>query len=294
MLSIIIPFYNETESLPELLKQLDQVCRKINRPYEIICVNDGSNDGFKLTNKYQNLKILEHRKRFGKGQALSTGLKESKGEIIIFMDADLQDDPKDIPQFLKKLDEGYDFINGVRQGRKDTAIIKTYSFFAKIFLRNFLRSPYADINCGFKAFKREVLDDFVFYGNNFRFFPLVAFYQGFKVTEIPVVNHSRKYGYSKFGSKKLLIGIFDTLNTYFIYKFSEQPLHFFGPIGGVMFIGGMVINLYLVYERVFFQVLLYRRPLLLFGILFTIVGLQIIMTGIIAELIVFLNKKNNT
>lgn len=294
MISIIIPFYNEAESLPELLKQLDRACRKINRPYEIIGINDGSSDGFKLKNKYQNLKILEHRKRLGKGQALSTGLKESKGEVVIFMDADLQDDPKDIPQFLKKIDEGYDFINGVRQGRKDIALIRIYSFFANIFLKKIFHSPYTDINCGFKAFKKEVLNDFVFYGNNFRFFPLVVFYQGFKVVEIPVANHSRKYGYSKFGPTKLFIGILDTINTYFIYKFSEQPLHFFGPIGGAMFSIGIIINLYLAYERIFFHVLLYRRPLLLLGIMLTIVGLQIVMTGIITELIVFLNKKNNT
>lgn len=294
MISILIPFYNEAESLPELLRQLDQVCKKINKPYEIICINDGSNDGFNLDTKIQNLKILEHRNRFGKGEALATGLKNAKGDVIIFMDGDLQDDPKDIPLFLKKIEEGYDFINGIRSERKDNTAVKIYSFFAKIFLKTFLNSPYSDINCGFKVFKKNVLEDFVFYGNNFRFFPLVVFYHGYKVTEISIINNVRKYGYSKFGPTKLFIGILDMLNAYFIYKFSEQPLHFFGPIGGVMLVTGLIIDFYLAYERIFFHVLLYRRPLLLFGIMFTIVGLQIIMTGVIAELIVFLNKKNNT
>ncbi|OGK24205.1 hypothetical protein A3A46_01895 [Candidatus Roizmanbacteria bacterium RIFCSPLOWO2_01_FULL_37_13] len=301
MLSIVIPFYNEADSLPVLINQLIDACNKVGKEYEIVLVDDGSNDNskFKIKNaklqlKSQNyqIKILEHIKRLGKGQALVTGIKEAKGDIIIFMDADLQDDPEDLPKFLKKIEDGYDFANGVRTGRKDSSIIKSYSALAKYFLRLFLGSPFADINCGFKAFKREVLSDFTFYGNNFRFFPLAVFYNGYKVAEVEVKNNPRLFGKSKFGSGKLVVGIFDTLTAYFIYKFAEQPLHFFGAVGSLLFSAGFLISIYLTIERLFFGVLLYQRPVLWLGLSLIIVGIQVIMTGIIGELIVYISKKN--
>jgi glycosyltransferase involved in cell wall biosynthesis len=296
MLSIIIPFYNESESLPTLIKRIVEVGKKLNEDYEIILINDGSTDKFISTvhSLPSTVKLISHRKRFGKGEALATGVKNARGDVIIFMDGDLQDEPTDIPLFLKKIEEGYDFVNGSRQKRNDKSIVKIYSFLAKQFLKTFLHSPYTDINCGFKAFRKEVITDFIFYGNNFRFFPLAAYYQGYRVTEMPVINNPRKYGISKFGITKIFIGIFDTLSAYFIFRFSEKPLHFFGPIGGVMFLVGIIIDAYLTFERIFFDVLLYRRPLLLYGIMFTIVGLQIIMTGIVAELIVYLKKNPKT
>jgi len=169
-------------------------------------------------------------------------------------------------------------------------IVKIYSRIANWFLKTVLHSPYSDINCGYKVFRKEVLKEMVFYANNFRFFPLAVFYQGYKVTEININNRQRKFGVSKFGTKKLLIGIFDTLTAYFIFRFSESPLHFFGPIGGLIFGSGFIISFYLVFERIFFNMLLYQRPLLQIGILLIIVGIQIIMTGMIGELIVYLNK----
>jgi len=143
------------------------------------------------------------------------------------------------------------------------------------------------------VFKKEVLQDFVFYGNNFRFFPLYVYYQGFKVTEVPVVNHPRRFGRSKFGSKKIFTGIFDMLTAYFLYKFSEKPLHFFGILGGLISFLGFLILSYLAYERIFHHVLLYRRPILWLGVLLVIVGIQIVVTGIIGELMVYLNKKRS-
>ena len=298
MISIIIPFFNEEENLPTLIKHLIEVCKKISREYEIVLVDDGSTDNSE--SRIQNselfitkkIRLFSHKKRQGKGEALNTGVKEAKGNIIVFMDADLQDDPEDLPKFLKKIDEGFDFVNGIRIGRKDNLIIKTYSTLAKYFLKLFSGSPFIDINCGYKAFKREVLSQFVFYGNNFRFFPLAVFYNGYKVTEIPVRNHPRIQGKSKFGMEKIFAGIFDTLSAYFIYKFSERPLHFFALIGGFIFTVGFMISLYLTIERLFFGVLLYQRPILWLGLALIIVGIQIVMTGIIGELIVYLNKKS--
>ena len=293
MISVIIPFYNEKENLPILIDKLTNQLDRLKKEYEILLVDDGSTDKFKILNlKSQiNIKLINHKKRLGKGQALKTGVDNSTGDIIVFMDADLQDDPRDLSKFLKKIKEGYDFVNGIRVGRQDNFLVKTYSLLASKFLRTFLNSPYSDINCGFKAFKRAVLNDFIFYGNNFRFFPLAVFYNGYKVTEIEVRNNKRKFGQSKFGPGKLITGIFDTLTAYFLYKFSERPLHFFGTIGGVIFLIGFLISLYLTIERLFFGVLLVTRPLLWLGLLLIIVGIQILMTGIIGELIVYLNKK---
>lgn len=289
MISIIIPFYNEKESLPVLADQLTKQLK--GRQYEIILIDDGSTDSRQQNFQDSNIQIIRHRKRMGKGQALKTGIENSKGDIIVVMDADLQDDPKDLTKFLKKIDEGYDFINGIRQKRHDNFLVKIYSALAAFFLRTFLRSPFTDINCGFKAFKKEVLKDFNFYGNNFRFFPLAVSYAGYKVGEIPVINNPRRHGVSKFGPGKLIFGVFDTLTAYFLYRFSERPLHFFGTIGGAIFFTGFLLSLYLTIERIFFNVLLITRPILWLGLLLIIVGVQIIMTGIIGELIVYLNKK---
>ncbi len=294
MISIIIPFYNEAESLIILIDQLINQLDKIKKEYEIVLVDDGSTDNFHPALGRTNIKFLKHKKRLGKGQALKTGIENSTGDVIIFMDGDLQDDPRDIHKLLRKIDEGYDFVNGIRVNRQENHLVKIYSKTASWFLRTFLHSPFTDINCGFKAFKKEVLKDFIFYGNNFRFFPLATFLNGYKVTEISVTNNQRKFGKTKFGKSKIFVGILDTLTAYFLFKFSEKPLHFFGMIGGALFFVGFSISLYLAFERIFFNILLYRRPLLQFGILLIIVGIQIVMTGIIGELIVYLNKKSNS
>src|SRR3989338_8583538 len=294
MISIIVPFYNEKESLPVLINQLIETQKRTNEKWEIVLVDDGSEEILNIKDKISNIKLISHRKRLGKGAALKTGLENSSGETIIFMDGDLQDDPKDIHKFLIKINEGYDFVNGIRINRQENSVVKIYSKTASWFLRTFLHSPFADINCGFKAFKKEVLKDFNFYGNNFRFFPLATFLNGYKVSEISVTNNQRKFGKTKFGKSKIFVGIIDTLTAYFLFKFSEKPLHFFGIIGGFLFFSGFLISLYLAIERLFFNVLLYRRPVLQLGILLIIVGIQIVMTGIIGELIVFLNKKTSS
>jgi len=306
MISIIIPFYNEKENVPLLVEEIENVREKIKEDLEVILVDDGSSDNFQLSlrqssgqaiindqEKNNNLKLIKHRKRFGKGKALQTGLDQAKGEIIAFMDADLQDDPQDLLKFIEKIKSGYDLVNGVRSSRKDSIIVKLYSKIANWFLKTALHSQYSDINCGYKVFRKEVLKEIVFYANNFRFFPLAVYYQGYKVTEVSINNRERKFGVSKFGAGKLLTGIFDTLAAYFIFRFSESPIQFFGPIGGLIFGSGFLISLFLVFERIFYNMLLYRRPMFQIGILLIIVGIQIIMTGMIGELIVFTNKKSD-
>jgi len=299
MISIIIPFYNEEKNIPILLDEINEVMKKENEEFEVILVDDGSESNPSASSGRGklidvNIKLYTHKKRMGKGEALRTGIKHAQGDVIVFMDGDLQDDPADIPHFVKKIKEGSDLVNGIRGKRKDSLLIKTYSFFANIVLRNMFRSPFTDINCGFKMFRRETLEDFPLYGNNFRFFPLSVYYRGFKVSEIPVHNRKRVHGVSKFGPLKLFTGILDMITAYFVYIFAERPLHFFGTIGGVLFFFGFIISSYLAFERIFFNVLLYRRPVLQLGIVLIIVGIQIIMTGLIGELIVYLHKNKRT
>ncbi len=297
MLSIIIPFYNEKESLPVLYAELTTELKK-HGTYEIVFVDDGSSDDSfyvadSIVQKDSRVQLIRNRTRLGKGNALTRGIAVSRGDVLIFMDADLQDDPQDISQFLKKLGAGFDLVNGMRVTRKDNLVIRAYSKAANWFLRAFVHSPFTDINCGFKVLRRAVLDEVVLYGNNFRFLPVAAHISGFAVSEIAVHNRERTYGKSKFGIGKIFVGFFDTFTAYFLYKFAERPLHFFGIAGLLFFAVGFLVALYLTIERVFFQVLLYRRPMLQFAILMILVGIQILMTGILGELIVYIHKKRN-
>ncbi len=291
MISIIIPFYNEEKNIPILLGEIDEVMKKVSKAFEVVLVDDGSHLKFEIRNfKFENVYLFTHKKRMGKGEALKTGLIHAKGDVIVFMDGDLQDDPHDLPSFFAKLEDGYDLVNGKRSIRKEIGLIKFYSALANNVLKNIFKSPFSDINCGFKAFRRDVIEDMPLYGNNFRFLPLSAFYKGFRVAEVVVKNRERIHGVSKFGASKLFIGLLDMTTAYFVFKFAERPLHFFGLIGGILFSAGFIISFYLAFERIFYNVLLYRRPLLQLGIVLIIVGIQIVMTGLIGELIVYLNK----
>lgn len=296
MISILIPFLNEEDNLVQLAHEIMQEMQKLGQPYEIIYINDGSTDESKAriqeeSVKNKQIKVFSHRKRMGKGEALNTGLKHAQGDIIVFMDGDLQNDPADLPKLLEKIDSGYDFVNGIRDKRDDPAPIKFYSSLANSFIRSFVNSPFTDINCAFKAMKKEVFEEIVLYGNNFRFLPLAVYFQGYKITEVTIRNRPRIHGKSKFGIMKVFVGVFDTLTAYFLYRFSERPLIFFGSIGGIIFGTGFIAALYMTYERIIYNVLLYRRPALQLAVLLIIVGLQIILTGFIGELIVYLSKK---
>lgn len=290
MFSIIIPFYNEAENLPILLSELKKNLHQLE--HEIIFVDDGSIDGGDDRLKKAGATVLSHRKRLGKGAALATGFKKSKGETIIFMDADLQDNPDDIKKFLDAIDEGYDVVNGWRKDRQDKIDKTLPSRLANAFLwKALFHSTIHDMNCGFKAIRKEVLQEIPLYGDNYRFLPLIAHNKGFSVGEVVVSHRPRRFGKSKYNAMRLFFGLFDTLTTYFIFRFSEKPLHFFGTVGGGLFGTGFILALYLTIDRVVYGHLLYRRPALLLSILLIIVGIQIVMTGIVAELVVHLDKK---
>lgn len=293
MISIIIPFFNEEDNLALLQDRLTEVLTKIGDPYEIVLIDDGSiDDSVEMINqKDKHIVLVQHRKQMGKGKALLNGFNASKGDILVFMDADLQDDPDELPRFIAKIKEGYDLVNGWRKKRHDNVIKTLPSLIGnRLILRNVLRSQYHDINCGFKAMRREIMEEISLYGDNFRFLPVAAEKQGFRTTEIPIKHHERHQGKSKYGFFKRFSIFADIFTAYFLYRFSEKPLHFFASVGGALFLVGFGVNLYLTIERLFFDVLLVTRPLLQLGTLLIIVGIQIILTGVIAELVVYMHK----
>ena len=298
MISIIIPFHNEEENLEELTLRIAATLK--GKEYEIIYIDDGSFDGSvdvikTLQKTAPNIRLEQHRKKFGKGQALKTGIKKAKGDIVVFMDADLQDDPADLPKFLNKIHDGYDLVNGWRKKRRD-GLIKTLpsKIGNAIILKHILGSKYHDINCGYKAMRASVLEEIFLYGDNFRFLPIVAEKKGFKTTEVVVDHNPRLHGSSKFGFFRRFTVFADIITAYFIYRFAEKPLHFFGFIGGVLLSVGSIISGYLLIDRIFFGHLLYRRPAFIYGLVFVIVGIQIIMTGIVAELLVYFHKQKSS
>jgi glycosyltransferase involved in cell wall biosynthesis len=293
MISVIIPFKNEADNLPLLVDELRRSLDSLGQEYEVLLLDNGSTDQWQRRLTLPNDRFKVHSFRISdKGRTLRKGIRRSQGDVIVFMDADLQDDPDDLPRFWRKLQEGYEFVNGYRRRRKDNLIRTIPSRIGnRIILKYLLGSKFNDINCGYKMFRRECLDDVVLYGDNFRFLPLVVEKLGYKTTELEVRHHSRKHGVSKYGFFRRFTVFADILTAYFIFRFAQKPLHFFGAVGGSIFVVGVVITGWLTFERLFMGVLLRDRPLLLGGILLIILGVQIVMTGITAELIVYTSRK---
>lgn len=288
-LSIIIPAFNEKESLPILLEKIREAVDPLNLAYEIIVVDDGSADGTdrilrELKPKYQQLKAVIFRKNYGKSAALSEGFKLAQGNNFITMDADLQDDPGEIPNLLNKLNEGYDLISGWKKKRHDP-ISKTVP--SRLF--NFITSKLSgirihDFNCGLKAYRKEVLDTIKVYGELHRFIPVLAHWQGFRVGEIPVQHHPRKYGKSKFGINRFFHGLLDLITVLFLTRYRTSPAHIFGMMGLFTFSLGILIEIYMTVIWFMGQGI-GRRPLFFLGILLIIVGAQFILLGLLGEML---------
>jgi len=293
MISVIIPFKDEAESLPVLVKLLQKNLEKLNTDYEVLLVSNGSTDDWEKRLTFPNDKFKKFSlRRADKGRALRRGIARSSGDIVAFMDADLEDDPADLPKFYEKIQEGADFVNGWRKNRNHSWDRNLPSYIGNVLIiRSFLRTGFHDVNCGFKMFRRECLQDVVLYGDNFRFLPLVVEKFGFRTAEVVVTHKNRLYGKSKYGFFNRLTVFADILTAYFIFRFSQKPLHFFAAIGMLPFVIGSALIFILGFERIFYGVELHDRPIVWAAILLIIVGLQIIMTGVIAELMVFLFKK---
>jgi glycosyltransferase involved in cell wall biosynthesis len=289
--SVVIPAYNEEDSLRPLAIELKKVFNELREyEFEVIIVDDGSTDNsLKVLNEIKReddrFKIISFQKNYGKSAALSVGFKYATGDLIITMDADLQDDPHEIPNLIKKIDEGYDLVSGWKKIRFDP-FIKKYS--SRIF--NFVTSLLTgikihDFNCGLKIYRREVTQSIKVYGEMHRYLPVLAHWNGFRVGEIVVRHHPRRYGKTKFGASRFLKGFLDLITILFTTRYLRRPLHFFGTIGFLLFLAGFIIDLYLAIEWAFYGKYLTNRPMLWLGILLILLGVQTIAIGLIGEMI---------
>jgi glycosyltransferase involved in cell wall biosynthesis len=295
-LSIVIPVFDEKESLRELHDRIVRVLEQVPGSYELIFVDDGSKDGSSellkdISRQDPRVKVIYLRRNFGKTIALSIGFKEAQGEKIITLDADLQDLPEEIPNLLMELDKGYDLVSGWKNKRKDPLSKKVNSWIFNHMVSFFTGVKIHDINCGLKAYRKKVVEEIELYGELHRFIPALASWRGFSVGEIKVEHHPRKYGRSKYGTERYLRGIFDLLTVILLTKYTQKPLHFFGLTGVLLFTAGSLIDIYLAILW-FSGQWISNRPLLLFGTLFIIVGIQLIFFGLLGELIVFSSRKD--
>ncbi len=289
--SVIIPAYNERENLPELLNRLYRVLDSLGESFEVIIVDDGSTDGTREwiqenLPKYVNLVYIRLRKNSGKSAALQAGFDRARGEIIITMDADLQDDPSEIPAMLEKLNEGYELVSCWKKRRRDPLGKRLPSKIFNGIVSWSTGVKLHDMNCGFKVYRREVIENIKLYGELHRFIPVLAAWNGFRVTERAVVHHPRKHGRSKFGWERYFRGFFDFLTVLFLTRFRFRPLHLFGSIGLFSSFAGFMILMYL--TVLWFQGVrpIGNRPLFFLGILLMIMGVQFFSTGFIADMIV--------
>jgi glycosyltransferase involved in cell wall biosynthesis len=297
-LTILIPLFDEEGSLPELYEILTSVLTNFKRSYEIIFIDDGSTDGsFKiLENLFQKddcVSVFQFRKNYGKSAALSCGFENARGKYVVTMDADLQDDPEEIPALIEKLEEGNDLISGWKKKRYDPFIKRNTSKFYNLVTSFLSGIRLHDFNCGIKAYRNEVIKNIQIYGQLHRFIPVLAYWQGFKVGEKVVKHHPRKYGKTKFGLSRFTAGLFDLFTVLFLHKFRKRPLHLFGSLGLLSFVVGLVINLILAYQRIFADKFLSNRPLLFLAVMLVIVGIQFISIGLLGEMITETQKRQD-
>jgi glycosyltransferase involved in cell wall biosynthesis len=297
-ISIVIPLYNEEGSLETLYQELTDTLTPLGQPYEIIFVNDGSTDGSsealsRICRSDPNVKALHLRRNFGKAAGLTEGFNEATGEIIFTMDADLQDDPKEIPSFLAKLAEGYDLVSGWKFHRLDP-LSKTLP--SKLFNKVASKTTGVqlhDFNCGFKAYRREVLEHINVYGELHRYIPALAHGNGFKVAEIPIHHRARQFGKSKYGMARFTRGLLDLLTVLFITRYMKKPLHLFGSLGLILLFMGVGVNIYLTTVWLAGHPI-GRRPLLMLGVLLMILGVQFISHGLLAEMMAHYQKADKS
>ena len=291
-LSLIIPVYNEEENLPLLYTSIDQTLTPLNDTWEVIFVDDGSRDGSfdvlrTLVEKDpEHVRVLSFRRNFGQTAAIAAGLDHACGEIIVLLDADMQNDPADIPMLLAKLDEGYDLVSGWRKDRKDNRLTRTIPSNLANGLISWTTGVHLhDYGCTLKAYRRDVLEGFRLYGEMHRFIPVFAHAVGAKITELPVHHHARKFGKAKYGLERTIKVLLDLFTVKFLLSYSSKPIYLFGGAGALLMALGALDLLYLFVRRTFFGTPVFTSPLLQIGVMFFIMGFQSILMGLIAELL---------
>jgi len=290
-ISVVVPIYNEVESLPHLVQAIAAVMQDNNYTYEIVCVDDGSQDGSvdllkKLAMERDDLRAIFLRRNYGQTPAMAAGFDYAKGDVIISLDADLQNDPVDIPLLLAKMDEGYDLVSGWRKDRQDNKWTRLIpSKIANLLIGRVTRVTLHDYGCSLKAYRAELLADIHLYGELHRFIPALASIEGAKIAEIPVQHHARQFGSSKYGLDRTFRVLLDLLTVWFMRKFLTRPMHGFGYLGIIMMLLGTVLGIYLTWIKMFMGEALSDRPLLMLVAILFLAGLQLFGFGLIGELL---------
>jgi glycosyltransferase involved in cell wall biosynthesis len=292
-ISVVVPLYNEEESLPELMVWIDKVCTENNYAYEVIMVDDGSKDNSwevvqDLSLKYKSLKGIKLQRNYGKSPALNEGFKAAQGNVVITMDADLQDSPDEIPELYKMIMSGqFDLVSGWKKVRHDNTITKNLP--SKLYngVNRWISGiKLHDMNCGLKAYRKKVIKSIEVYGEMHRFIPVIAKQAGFaRIGEKVVQHRARKYGVSKFGWERFINGFLDLVSIQFITRFGKKPMHFFGLYGTLMFMIGFGITMYLIVSKLFFEGSIINKPAFYIALTAMVLGTQFFLTGFVAELV---------
>ena len=292
-LSLVIPVYNEQENLPFLFEAIQKTMAEVNQSWEAILVDDGSRDkSLSVLKQYaekdpKHIRVISFRRNFGQTAAIAAGLDYAQGEIIILLDADMQNDPADIPMMLAKLNEGYDLVSGWRKVRKDNAVTRNFpSMLANWLISRVTGVHLHDYGCTLKVYRRDVLEGFRLYGEMHRFIPVYANSVGANITEVPVRHYPRKFGKTKYGLERTAKVILDLFTVKFLVAFASKPIYLFGGTGGLLMVMSAVIMIYLFIRRIFFLVGVTGSPLFLVSTMFFILGFQSMLMGLIAELLV--------
>lgn len=295
MISAVIPFFNEEEVLEKFYVELAKNLKKIGK-YEIVFIDDGSSDSSlsiakKIAKKDKNVRLFSFRRNHGKAEALTFGFQKAKGDLVVTLDADLQDRPSEIQNLIKKHKEGWDLVSGWRKNRKDSLAKIVFSKFFNLMARVSWGITLHDYNCGLKLYTQDAAKSVSIYGGMHRFIPLLVAEAGFRVTEIPVVHDVRRFGKSKYSASKLLTQSPDMMTMLFLSKYGKRPLHFFGLVGAILFFLGVMFGIYLSVLH-FMGHSIGDRPLLLLSLLLIVTGMQVGLTGLIADLVLNVSNRD--
>lgn len=290
-LSVVVPIYNEAESIETLVNAIASSLKETQLNYEIICVDDGSKDGSTqvltgLARKRIDLKAVILRRNYGQTPAMAAGFECARGKIIVTLDGDLQNDPADIPMLLAKLAEGYDLVSGWRQKRQDAALTRLLpSKIANLIIARVTGVKLHDYGCSLKAYRSELIADMNLYGELHRFLPALAYIEGARITEVPVRHHARRFGKSKYGLGRTIRVVMDLLTVFFMKKFLTRPMHVFGLGGVISLVAGIGMGTYLTIVKLFFNQNIGDRPLLILAVLLVLTGVQLFCFGLVTELL---------
>jgi glycosyltransferase involved in cell wall biosynthesis len=296
-LSIIIPVFNEEGNIELLYGRLHKILERINKKYEIILVDDGSTDSthekmVQIQKRTPTVRIIKFRRNFGKAFALNVAFRRSRGEIIVTMDGDLQDDPLELPRFISKIEEGYDLVSGWKYPRLDPITKTLPSKFFNRLTCLVTGVSLNDFNCGYKAYRRIVVKNLILYGEMHRYIPALAAWNGFTIAEIKIKHHPRHSGRSKYGFSRLLKGLLDLITVKFLTNYASRPLHAFGIPGFVLMIAGTLVGMHLAILKYVDNIEISERPLLMVGVMLILIGFQFISLGLLGEMITYDNMRN--